>query len=1472
MKKRLLAFLLVLVMVAGFVPVTAHAEGEPGVVDTGAIGSGVWSLSADGVLTISKGEGDGDLSAVNFSTVAASRPEWESYKNDIVSVVVEPGVTGLGDYVFWLCTAMKTLELPEGFLTTGMYTFFQCINLDTVTIPLSLETLGNYAFRSCSKITTVNYGGSRAQWLDFKARNLTVIAEFANKPDLVVNCAGGANYAESITLDKTELVMDCFTSDTLTATILPETADIQTATWSSSNTAVASVTSAGKVSALSVGTAVITAKVDSVEATCTVTVNPATLTETFADNEDMSWSLTPEGVLTISGQGVMPTFTSGVPWANYRNAINAIVIEEGVTTISASAFSNINMESVQFPTTLTSIGMAAFSNSRSGLKLTEIDLSQTQITSLERQAFSRAGIVLMKLPGTVTSINNQTFPTYGSVSPAEIEFGGTKAEWIAAGGTNVSNNRVIRCTDATIPETGSLGNGITWSLAMDGQMTITGSGRMDDYTEEDPAIPASVANDVKQITINGVVYVGSYAFAGLPNLTRVTMNSVTEIGQRAFKGCSLLGTINMNSVQIIGDYAFEGVTLGKYDTYTLPASYTQISENALAGMTLNRFHIPATVTSIHENAFAHTEISDIYYDGDQAAWNNLGYTVPEGVTLHLDGDMGGAGANVTWRFDESTGTLTISATGTGVMLDQVNGPLFPWFTYAESITSIVIEEGLTYIGNVAFRGTAWNTPETNQYRNVRSVTLPSTLKGIGDSAFNGCFGLTSITLPEGLEIIGGNAFSNTGLKSVVIPEGTVASSANGNNIFESAALESVEIYGDLSRDGNGWGHFAENKQLKNVIIGDKVTVIGKRWFANDAALETVQIGSGLKAIDDSAFQGCVLISSISLPASVESISASAFSGCLGLQEIHFAGDRGQWAAIGYSPAEGVSVIFDNEVTSGACGAEGNENGVLFSLSSDGVLSITGTGAMEEFSARSSLIAKNGLNAGNIVKIVISQGVTTVGQYAFNTELPNLTAAALPASLTAVGDSAFAGCTALQTVSYAGTAQQWAAVSIGENNAPLISAFAPQQVVFLIDAIGEVTLESEEAITAARTAYDALTDNQKALVTNYETLTAAETALAELKEQQSQQKIDAVIAKIAAIGEVTLESEGVITEAREAYDALSEAEQSKVTNYETLTAAEQKFAELKEEQASAEKVAAVIAKIDAIGEVTLESETAITEARTAYDALTDAEKALVTNYETLTAAEARLAELKEQQISEEKIAEVNDKIAAIPDEITLDNEAAIIAAREAYDALTDEQKAQVTDYDKLLAAETALAKLKFGQTKPVVTAANDKKTGKIKLTIEPVEGAVSYKILVATAADGEFELAAETDKTTYTHTGKAGTKYFFKVVAVNADGVESAESDSVNKFQVPAQVTSLKATSKKGQVTLKWKKVTGAKRYFIYMSKNGKTGWKRVGTATKNTFVYKKGKAGQKLYFKVLALTANNKKGEFSKVVSIKVKK
>ena len=229
----------------------------------------------------------------------------------------------------------------------------------------------------------------------------------------------------------------------------------------------------------------------------------------------------------------------------------------------------------------------------------------------------------------------------------------------------------------------------------------------------------------------------------------------------------------------------------------------------------------------------------------------------------------------------------------------------------------------------------------------------------------------------------------------------------------------------------------------------------------------------------------------------------------------------------------------------------------------------------------------------------------------------------------------------------------------------------------INAIGTVTLESEEAIQAARAAYDILTETQKEQVTNYNVLTAAEARLTDLKAAK------AVDDMIDAIGEVTLESEEAIAAARAAYEALTEAQKAEVKSYDKLTAAEARLANLKAAKP-------VDDMIDAIGEVTLESEDAIAAARAAYEALTEAQKAEVKSYDKLTAAEARLADLKAAKA-------VDDMIDAIG-EVTLESEGAIDAARAAYEALTEAQQAEVKSYDKLTAAEARLAVLK--PAKPV----------------------------------------------------------------------------------------------------------------------------------------------------------------------------
>ena len=226
-----------------------------------------------------------------------------------------------------------------------------------------------------------------------------------------------------------------------------------------------------------------------------------------------------------------------------------------------------------------------------------------------------------------------------------------------------------------------------------------------------------------------------------------------------------------------------------------------------------------------------------------------------------------------------------------------------------------------------------------------------------------------------------------------------------------------------------------------------------------------------------------------------------------------------------------------------------------------------------------------------------------------------------------------------------------------NGTLTITKNAVEAVIAKINSIGTVayTDACKALIDDARTAYNALTDAQKALVTNYSTLTTAETTYATLKAEAEalaadQAAVDAVIAKINAIGTVenTDACKTRIEEARGAYNQLTGAQKKLLPDNDlwTLERAEEKYVELAKEQKAAEEQAAeqaadqaavnaVITKIDAIGtvEYTDACKTLIDDARTAYNALNDAQKALVTNYETLTDAESTYETLKAQAEAE-----------------------------------------------------------------------------------------------------------------------------------------------------------------------------------------------------------------------------------------------
>ena len=235
-----------------------------------------------------------------------------------------------------------------------------------------------------------------------------------------------------------------------------------------------------------------------------------------------------------------------------------------------------------------------------------------------------------------------------------------------------------------------------------------------------------------------------------------------------------------------------------------------------------------------------------------------------------------------------------------------------------------------------------------------------------------------------------------------------------------------------------------------------------------------------------------------------------------------------------------------------------------------------------------------------------------------------------------------------------------------------------EIAVVIDSI--ISLESpvmiahEADIEEARAAYDALTSEQQLRVTNYSTLTDAETDLATLYAE-----IAEVNLMISDLNDpITLEDDGEVTEAKEAYEALTEEQKTYIIALPTLDAAVETINVLKAD------INEVIALIDGLNTpITLSQETAIEEARDAYDSLSTYEKTFVNNAQDLFNAETDYQTLLDQ------IEEVISLILDLNDPITIADEQAILEVREAYDALSEEQQTYVLNVSDLTDAEAQL---------------------------------------------------------------------------------------------------------------------------------------------------------------------------------------
>ena len=245
---------------------------------------------------------------------------------------------------------------------------------------------------------------------------------------------------------------------------------------------------------------------------------------------------------------------------------------------------------------------------------------------------------------------------------------------------------------------------------------------------------------------------------------------------------------------------------------------------------------------------------------------------------------GKCGTNLTWSITGNT--LTIS--GTGDMQDYATDNVAPWDNYAQNITNVVISEGVTSIGDIAFF----------KFSAIKNIKLPQSLTKIGSYAFGGCQNLTSVKIPNGVKTIGDKAFSScVNLTRVTIREDL----HNGIDaeVFlhcSKAVFIDYLVAGDYelqitnpATNGTGTVNFiGMAKPTEAVVVPNvaeingvfyKVTRIGADAFFQDKTIKTLTIGANVVIIDGNACYGCPELVKVYGGKGLKTIGANAFARC-----------------------------------------------------------------------------------------------------------------------------------------------------------------------------------------------------------------------------------------------------------------------------------------------------------------------------------------------------------------------------------------------------------------------------------------------------------------------------------------------------------------------------------------------------------------------------------------------------------------
>ena len=843
-----------------------------------------WKLDANGTLTIS---GTGAMKDYDYD----SNPSPVYNNSDVKKIVIEDGVTSIGNFAFHSCSSLPSITIPDSVTSIGNFAFESCNSLSSITLSNNITSIGDFAFHGCpltsitlpDSVTSIGYAAFHS------CSNLKSITI----PDSVTSIESAVFYnctsLKTISLScKSSLKKSDFgdQSDLVSASHTLKKTEAKAATCSEDGnkeywtceycgkyflsddanpeTAKAVEQSECMIPAIQHKNATTRGALEPTETApgysgdrycpdCDKVVEKG---YTYWIEGNLTWKLYEDGTLNISGTGAMKNYnnTDNLSPVHMNSSVKKIVIEEGVTSIGNAAFSGcISLTNITIPDGVTSIGIMVFYNCTS---LTSITIPDS-VTSIGNSAFnSCTSLTSITIPDSVTRIGKYAFYDCSSLTSITIP------DSVTSIGESVFSF-CSSLTSITIPDSvTSIGNSAFYGCSSLTSLTIP----------------------------NSVTSIGYAAFYDCSSLTSITIpDSVTSIVESAFEDCTNLKTISLSCKSSLkkSDFGEQADLVSYTNQHLLTKTAAKAATCAESGNKeywtckhcgkyfLSDDTNPATATAVelsetvipalkHKNATTRGAVKPTEtapgYSGDRYC-PDCNTVLKKGYTYWIEG-------NLTWKLYED-GTLNIS--GTGAMKDYDSDDS-PATQKKDSVKKVVIEDDVTSIGDYAF----WNCS------NLTSITIPDSVTIIGNSAFNACSSLTSLTIPNSVTSIEFAAFyACSSLTSLTIPNSVTSI---GDSAFNAcSSLTSLTIPNSVTSIGEG--AFYACSSLTSITIPNSVTSIGEGAFYACSSLTSITIPDSVTRIGDYAFKNCSNLTSITIPDSVTSIGNSAFYGCSSLKTI-----------------------------------------------------------------------------------------------------------------------------------------------------------------------------------------------------------------------------------------------------------------------------------------------------------------------------------------------------------------------------------------------------------------------------------------------------------------------------------------------------------------------------------------------------------------------------------------------------------